>query len=107
LIPLNYGSATEPGFGDRRRFVCLDRCHKAADVAAGPGVSTVARRRRSGAPAAWIDRAADSGFHFSITDLTIAALARELEALVWSLDGDFEVMEKLGLVRLYGEPRRA
>lgn len=55
----------------------------------------------------WIERAADKGFHFSLPDLLIAALARELEALVWSLDDDFEVMEKLGLVHLYGEPSRA
>ena len=50
----------------------------------------------------WIEPAADAGFRFSVTDLTIAALAHELEALVWSLDADFEAMEKLGLVRLYG-----
>ena len=49
----------------------------------------------------WIEPAADAGFRFGVTDLTIAALAHELEALVWSLDADFEVMEKLGLVRLY------
>lgn len=49
----------------------------------------------------WIERAADKGYRFSLPDLLIAALARELEALVWSLDDDFEDMEKLGLVRLY------
>ena len=52
----------------------------------------------------WVEPAADKGFHFSIPDLIIAALARELDALVWSLDQDFESMENLGLVRLYGEP---
>ena len=52
----------------------------------------------------WVEPAADKGFHFSIPDLIIAALARELDALVWSLDQDFEAMENLGLVRLYGEP---
>ena len=51
---------------------------------------------------AWIEPAADAGFRFSVTDLTIAALARELDALVWALDRDFVAMEKLGLVRLYG-----
>ena len=49
----------------------------------------------------WIDSAADAGFRFSVTDLTIAALARELDALVWALDSDFETMEDLGLVKLY------
>ena len=51
----------------------------------------------------WIEPAADAGFRFTVTDLLIAALAKELDALVWSLDGDFEAMEKLGFVRLYSE----
>jgi predicted nucleic acid-binding protein len=50
----------------------------------------------------WIEPAADAGFRFGVTDLTIAALAREIEGLVWSLDADFEAMEKMGLIRLYG-----
>ena len=49
----------------------------------------------------WIERASDRGFRFSIPDLLIAALAHELNALVWALDDDFEAMEELGLVRLY------
>ena len=49
----------------------------------------------------WIERAADKGFRFSIPDLLIAALAQELDALVWALDDDFGAMEELGLVRLY------
>jgi predicted nucleic acid-binding protein len=53
----------------------------------------------------WIEPAADAGFRFGVTDLTIAALARELDALVWALDEDFEAMEELGMVRLYtGHP---
>ena len=50
----------------------------------------------------WIDRAAEHGQTFSQTDMLIAALAHELGALVWTLDKDFERLEKLKLVRLYG-----
>ena len=49
----------------------------------------------------WIEPAADKGFRFGVTDLTIAALAHELDALVWALDDDFEAMERLGMIRLY------
>ena len=49
----------------------------------------------------WVDGSAEKGFRFSIPDLLVAALAHEFDALVWSLDDDFEVMEKLRLVRLY------
>ena len=51
----------------------------------------------------WIERASDKGVRFSLPDLMIAALARELDALIWSLDADFEAMEKIGIVRLYAE----
>jgi predicted nucleic acid-binding protein len=49
----------------------------------------------------WIDMAADAGQRFAIIDLLIAALAHDLTALVWSLDGDFERMADLGFVGLY------
>jgi predicted nucleic acid-binding protein len=49
----------------------------------------------------WTIRAADAGHHFSVPDLLTAALASERTALVWSLDTDFEAMEKLGFVRCY------
>ena len=49
----------------------------------------------------WTVRAADAGQHFSVPDLLTAALAFERTALVWSLDTDFEAMEKLGFVRCY------
>jgi predicted nucleic acid-binding protein len=49
----------------------------------------------------WTERTSRSGHTFSLGDLIIGILASELEALVWSLDKDFERMEKLKLVRLY------
>ena len=49
----------------------------------------------------WITPAAEAGQRFSITDLLIAGLAHDIDALVWSLDADFGRMESLGLVRLY------
>ena len=49
----------------------------------------------------WVDRAADAGQRFTLTDLMIAALAHELTALVWSLDSDFERMSTLGFVTNY------
>jgi predicted nucleic acid-binding protein len=50
----------------------------------------------------WSARAADAGERFALTDLLIARLADEIGALVWSLDGDFERLARLRLVRLYG-----
>ena len=50
---------------------------------------------------AWVAPAADAGLHFSVTDLLIAALAHELTAVVWSLDGAFVNMATLGFVQLY------
>ncbi len=52
----------------------------------------------------WVETSADKGHHFGVGDLLIAALATELGALVWSLDRDFERMERLKLVQLYGKP---
>lgn len=49
----------------------------------------------------WIERAADAGQHFAITDLVIASLAADVDGLVWSLDSDFARMEQLGMVSLY------
>jgi predicted nucleic acid-binding protein len=52
----------------------------------------------------WIAPAADRGQRFAIADLLIAALAEEIQALVWSLDTDFERLEALGVARLYAPP---
>jgi predicted nucleic acid-binding protein len=57
-------------------------------------------RRMSGA----IARAADAGEHFAFVDMLIGVLAADTGALVWSLDADFERMERLGLVTRYDPP---
>jgi predicted nucleic acid-binding protein len=49
----------------------------------------------------WTDQSASAGERFGLADLLIAAIADELGALVWTLDKDFERMEKLKFVRLY------
>ena len=49
----------------------------------------------------WIERAAEAGERFAIVDLLIASLAEEIGGLVWSLDQDFDRMERLKLVSLY------
>ena len=50
----------------------------------------------------WTERAARSGHAFSLGDLIVGILAADIGALVWSLDKDFERMEKLKLIQLYG-----
>jgi predicted nucleic acid-binding protein len=49
----------------------------------------------------FVVRAADAGDRFGLSDLLIAALASEQGALVWSLDGDFERLARLGFAELY------
>ena len=49
----------------------------------------------------WTEKTTKVGQRFGIADLMIAALAREAGALIWSLDSDFERMEKLKLVDRY------
>ena len=56
--------------------------------------------------AAGIERAADAGERFAFVDMLIATLATGSGALVWSLDSDFERMERLGLVARYDPPAR-
>lgn len=48
-----------------------------------------------------VERATDAGEWFSLSDHLIAALSEEVGGLVWSMDSDFDRMERLGLVRLY------
>lgn len=52
----------------------------------------------------WIEQATDVGECFGLVDLLIAAMASEIGGLVWSLDKDFERMERLKMVSLYSLP---
>lgn len=63
-----------------------------------PADETWARMER------WIDTAGRANERFGFGDLLIGALAKDLDALVWSLDRDFVRMARLGLVDLYGPP---
>lgn len=49
----------------------------------------------------WILQSAGKGQRFGAVDLIIAVLATEHSAVLWSLDGDFARMEKLGFIRLH------
>ena len=51
-----------------------------------------------------IARAADAGERFAFVDMLIGVLAEDTGAFVWSLDSDFERMERLGLVSRYDPP---
>ncbi len=51
---------------------------------------------------AWLDRAVGTGQHFGMGDLLVAGIAAENRAAVWSLDGDFQRMAKLGWIRMHG-----
>jgi len=52
----------------------------------------------------WVEKAHDTGETFGVADLLIASSATEIGGLVWSLDKDFERMEKLGFVSRYDPP---
>lgn len=49
----------------------------------------------------WISSSERKGQTFGIADLLIAATARQFDLPVWSLDRDFERMEKLGFCTLF------
>lgn len=50
---------------------------------------------------AWAIFGAERGHSFGMGDLLIGAIAKDLGALVWSLDTDFERMASLKFVDLY------
>lgn len=57
----------------------------------------------------WVPPAADAGYTFGVSDLLIASLANDIDALIWAFDQDFADMERLKMVRLYADlpsPRR-
>ena len=49
----------------------------------------------------WIERATDRGDRFGILDLLVASIAADRNALLWSLDADFQRMARLDFVGLF------
>ena len=80
------------------------RDRKAFQRAFGALVQVVPTEETWAPLSGWIERAAEAGERFAITDLLIASLAHDIGALVWSLDDDFERMEQLKIISRYTPP---
>jgi predicted nucleic acid-binding protein len=52
----------------------------------------------------WVDIAGDHGERFGFADLLVAAIAVDNSAALWSLDGDFRRMARLGFIDLHQGP---
>ena len=49
----------------------------------------------------WVDAAVRAGERFGVADLLIGALAEQNGCAIWSLDGDFDRLAELDLLRLH------